>query len=123
MILIGDEIVPYETIEKIKNKDDILKTKPNSTLLFEYNSSLMQFCAKNSISFAVVVNNIKEVIYSNALNAKYIVCEKELSKKAQTIAQNYLFDSKVLAIIFNNDELEEIANSEIDGVIYKELLA
>ena len=40
----------------------------------------------------------------------------------QKIAENYMFDSKILAIIKSNDELEEIALDEIDGVIYKELI-
>jgi hypothetical protein len=33
-----------------------------------------------------------------------------------------MFDSKVLAIIDTDDEIEEIAQNEIDGIIYKELI-
>ena len=33
-----------------------------------------------------------------------------------------MYDSKILAIIKSNDELENIAKNEIDGVIYKNLI-
>ena len=48
--------------------------------------------------------------------------EKELAKQIQKIADNYMYDSKILAIIKSNDELENIAKNEIDGVIYKNLI-
>ena len=66
--------------------------------------------------------SIKEAIYANSLNAKYIISEKELAKAIQKIADNYMFDSKILAVIETNDEIEEIAQSEIDGIIYKSIL-
>ncbi len=78
---------------------------------------------KNNLSNAVVVSSIKEAIYCNALNSKYIICDKKLAKAIQKIADNYMFDSKVLAIIEDSEEIEKIALNEIDGVIYSNLLA
>ncbi len=122
MILIGDRLIPYETISFIDSISDIDHSLPNSTLIFNYDENLVLFTRKNHINCAVVVNNIKEAIYCNALNSKYIICDKKLAKSIQKIAENYMFDSKILAIIEDDDEIEKIALSEIDGVIYSHLL-
>ena len=122
MILIGDKLVPCESIGFINSFDDIKNTASNSTVSFRFNEELLAYCFKNSVNSAVLVSNIKEAIYSNALNAKYIIAQKELAQKIQKVAENYMYDSKILAIIQSNDELEEIASMEIDGVIYSNLL-
>ncbi|MEZ4694268.1 MAG: hypothetical protein R2837_09835 [Aliarcobacter sp.] len=123
MIIIGDKLVPFENFSNIKEIEDIKNTKANSILLFVYKDSLLKYCYENQLSFAVVVNDIKEAIYSNSLNAKYIISKKKLAKKLQKIADNYMYDSKILAIIDSNEELENISKNEIDGVIYRDLLS
>ncbi len=122
MKIIGDSIVPFEEFFKVSNVEEIKNTKPNSLIFFEYNEELLKYCYLNNLNYFVQINFVKEGLYANSLNAKYIVCKKTLAKKMQKIAENYMFDSKILAIIKSNDELEEIALDEIDGVIYKELI-
>lgn len=122
MILIGDKLVPFEEISNILNIEDIKTTKANSTIAFGYNEEIMKYSFENDLNSAIIVNSIKESIYANALNAKYILANKNLAKDIQKTAENYMFDSKVLAIIESNEEIEEIASYEIDGVIYKTLL-
>ena len=70
----------------------------------------------------VYVKSIKEAIYASNFNAKYIICENELAKKLQKIADNYMWDSKILTIIKSSDDLEKVAIEEIDGAIYSDLL-
>ena len=122
MKIIGDSIVPFEEFFKVSNVEEIKNTKPNSLIFFEYNEELLKYCYLNNLNYFVQISSVKEGLYANSLNAKYIVCKKDLAKKMQKIAENYMFDSKILAIIKSNDELEEIALDEIDGVIYKELI-
>lgn len=122
MILIGDDLVPYEKISTITTIEDIKNTQANSTLLFFYEEKLLSYCYKNTLLSAVVVSSIKQAIYANALDSKYIICNKDLAIKLQKIAENYMFDSKILSIIQCNDELEDIALNEIDGVIYHKIL-
>lgn len=122
MILIGDNLIPFENISAIKNTNEIKNTKANSTVSFQFNETLAKYTYENEVSSAIIVKSIKESIYANALNAKYIIAEKELSKEIQKVAENYMFDSKILAIIESNNEIEEIASFEIDGVIYNSLL-
>ena len=122
MILIGDKLVPFDNIFNISSIEEIKNTKANSIISFRYNESLLTYCFENELKYAVIVTSIKEAIYANSLDAMYIICEKELSKDVQKIADNYMFDSKVLAIIKSSEELEEIAQNEIDGIIYKEII-
>lgn len=76
MIIIGDNLVPFEELNLINSIEDIQNTKANSTLLFFYNEELLKYSYENELSSAIVVKSIKEAIYSNSLNAKYIICEK-----------------------------------------------
>ena len=78
--------------------------------------------SKNSIEFAIKIDTIKELIFANALNAKYIIC-KDNCKQYQELAENYLFDSKILAYIEDENEIEHLALNGIDGVIFKEAIA
>ena len=122
MILIGDKLVPFEDIFLIKNIKDIENTKANSTVLFDFDEEILTYCYKNELFCAVVVNSIKEAIYCNNLNVKYIISEKELSIELQKIADNYMYDSKNLVIINSNEEFEQTAKAQIDGAIFKELI-
>ena len=122
MILIGDKLVPFEDIFLIKNIKDIENTKANSTVLFDFNEEILTYCYKNELFCAVVVNSIKEAIYCNNLNVKYIISEKELAIELQKVADNYMYDSKILVVIDSNEELVQVAKLEIDGIIYRNLI-
>ena len=122
MIIIGDLLVPFDDVFFINNIDDLKNTKANSTVIFKYDEDVLRYCYDNEISTGIIVKSIKEAIYCNCLNTKYIISEKELSIEIQKIADNYMFDSKNLAIIDSNDEFEFIAKNEIDGVIYKKII-
>ena len=122
MIIIGDNFVPFENISFISSIDDIKNTKANSTLIFFYDAELLKYSYENELSSAVIVTSIKDAIYSNNLNAKYIISEKHLAIQIQKIADNYMYDSKNLVIIDSNEEFEHIAKDEIDGVIYRDLI-
>lgn len=122
MIIIGDKLVPFEDIQYIQNIENIKDTKANSTIIFNYDEEVLKYCYENEISLAVIVTSIKEAIYCNSLNVKYIISEKELAKQIQKIADNYMYDSKNLAIIDSNEEFEDIVKNEIDGVIYRDLI-
>lgn len=122
MILIGDKLVPFENISFISNMEEIKKTKANSTIIFYYDNEILLYCYENELASAVIVKSIKEAIYSNNLNTKYIISQKELAIELQKIADNYMYDSKILAIIDSNEEFEQVAKCEIDGIIYRDLI-
>lgn len=122
MIILGDDLVPFEKISFIKELENIKNTKANSTILFDFNENFLKYSYENSLFTGVIVHTLKEALYANALHAKYIICDKPLDKTIQDVAENYMFDSKILTIIEASDELEIVAIDKIDGAIYKNLL-
>lgn len=108
--------------------------------------SLSKFCAINNIDFAIAISNIKECILHEQYAPKYLIAltsfvpiftknnskdsvsitselidfkeSFNLAKTCQNIADSYLFDSKILAIINSEEEIESIALNCIDGAIF-----
>jgi len=122
MIIIGDKLIPCDNFARIKSIEDIVNTKPNSIVVFEFDKEILRYCLDNHIFCAPIVDDIKQSIISNSLNAKYQICTKEIATKLQKIAENYIYDSRILAIIEDEDEIEELATNSIDGVIYKRVI-
>ena len=119
MIIIGHELLAYERFVYVNNKEEISYTKANSSVLFVYEKDLLKYSSTHQINFSVLVSSIEESIYANALNAQYLLCEKDLAIKVQKIAEHYMFDTKVLCIIEKDHEIEELAVLGIDGIVYK----
>ena len=122
MIIIGDKLIPFENIQYIQNAENIKDTKANSTIIFNYNEETLKYSYENELHVAVIVKSIKEAIYCNSLNAKYIISVINLAVQIQKIADSYMYDSKNLVIIDSNEEFENITKNEIDGVIYRDLI-
>jgi len=120
MIILGHDFVKCEPFYLIKNSKNIKYTPSNSTVVFEFNEQnieLCEYCHKSSILFACICDSIKDVLFANALNASYLICDKVVSVKAQKLADNYMFDAKVLLYSSDDSELEWVADNEIDGII------
>ena len=109
-----------EKFIKVKTLEDIKNTPSNSTLIFDYYESSLEvynFCNINNIPYGVYIISLKELIFTANLNAKYIFCDTiEKAKKFQKIANEYLFDTKIILLIQNFDDIENIANFGIDGI-------
>ena len=121
MLIFGHEFIPSESLYHITDIDGVINTPPSSLIYIEFsedNLDIIEHANSNSIEFALNVNNITELIYASALNAKYILVSREMAKTAQNIAENYLFDAKILVHITDNDEIEELALLGVDGVIF-----
>ena len=121
MIILLDEHISCEKFYVISNIDDIKNTKSNSVVIFDYDKDLMVYCLQNNVPFAVNVKTIPEIIYSNSLNARYIfpiTDTPQLIETAQKLADNYMFDSKIIARIQDSNEIEYYSLKEIDGVIF-----
>ena len=121
MLLFGHRFIESENFYHIQSIDAIDNTPPSSTLLVDFNEEnldIIKHAVVNSIPLAIHVENITQIIYASSLGASYIVLSKELAKTAQDLADNYLFDAKILVIVENEDELEELALLRVDGVIF-----
>lgn len=120
MILVNH---PLSTIKffPVSDLKEIQNTPSNSTIELA-DDSLIPFCKKNSIPFALHVKNIKELIFANVHGASYAIINKELATYAHKVATEYLFDLKVIVSIEDEEEIETLALLGIDGVIFTTLI-
>ena len=121
MLLYGHRFVDSPTFYHIQSIEAIQNTPPSSTIFLpfdEKNLDIIEHLNTNEINFALEVDNITEVIYASSLDASYIIIKKELAQTIQNIANNYLFDAKILVILDSEDEIQEMALLGVDGVIF-----
>lgn len=119
MIIIGHPLIPFKPLFSVTKIEDIKKTKPNSTVLFDFlNKQVLEYCRNEGLSFALRVNSVKEACLSNALKADFIIVDETIASKIQTIANEYLFDTKVLLHVNEDNQIECAAENSIDGVIF-----
>ena len=121
MLLFGHKFIESDSFYHIQDIDAITHTPPSSTIYLEFSEDILDIIKHaqlNTVDMALSVLDIKELIYASSLGAKYIVVEKQNAKIAQDIAENYLFDAKILVLVAEDNELEELAILGIDGVLY-----
>ena len=121
MLLFGHRFIKSEKFYHILELEAIQKTPPASIIYLEFseeNLDIINYLNANSIHFALAIQNITELIYASSLDASFIVVSKELAKTAQSIAESYLFDAKILVHIEDESDIEELALLSIDGVIF-----
>ena len=120
MLLFGHRFIKSESFYHIQDIDSIKHTPPSSTLYLDFsenNLDIINHANLNEIEIALRVSSTTELIYASSLGAKYIVVSKENAKTSQHIAENYLFDAKILVMLVDESEIEEYAILGIDGVI------
>jgi len=113
----NEEFYCVKTLEDIKNSPN------NATLVFNYCESsleLYNFCKINNIPYGVKISDIKEMIFCANLNAKYVFCDTiEKAKDFQKIADDYLLDTKIVLLIDDFNEINDIAKHSIDAIKLK----
>ncbi len=125
MIVIGHPWIKSQCFSKVFSVEDIKNTQTNDIVLLEplLNSySYAQYCQNNSIAYAVAVNSLDDAIFANALGAAYMICKEEDALMIQPIAQEYLFDTRILVLVHNDKDISKIARAGIDGVIFAEAI-
>lgn len=119
MLLIGHELIPSKPFYRIDTVEHIAQTPSNSTVLFHFDPALIAYCAAQKVSFALHVKQIKELVLANALGASYFVVDKTLALHAQKIADDYLFDGKILLLSNDENDIEFAASHTIDGILFE----
>ena len=125
MIIIGHPWIKSNRFFKVFSIKGIQKSQPDDIILLEPLVDSHRYaahCQANAISFSVVVNTLDDALYANALGAKYIICEEDDALMIQPIANEYLFDTRILVLIHNEKEISKIARGHIDGVIFAEAI-
>ncbi len=125
MIIVGHPWIKSSHFCKVFSIEDIKKSEPKDIVLLEPlvdSYTYAQHCQENNIVFSVVVNTLDDAIFSNALGAKYIICEEDDALMIQPIAQEYLFDTRILVLIQSEKDISKIARGGVDGVIFAEAI-
>lgn len=121
MLLFGHRFIPSDSFYHVSSIDCIKRTPPSSTICFEFseaNLDIIEHANNNHIPMALRVKNITELIYASSLNAKYAFVLPKMAKTAQNIAEDYLFDMKIIVLVEEEDEIEELALLGVDGVVF-----
>jgi len=125
MLLFGHPYINFKPLYHIAEIGDIEHTPPNSTLFLrfeEQNLDLVRHLQHNGLPFALEVESIEELVFAHNFGAKYIVVSAVFAKEAQEVAENYLFDAKILSRLQNEGDLAEKIREGIDGVIYPQAI-
>jgi hypothetical protein len=125
MIIIGHPWIKSPKFHKVFAQEDIKKGGADDIVLLEPlvdSNTLANYCQENNIVYAVVVNTLRDAIFADTLGAKYIICENDDALNIQPIAQEYLFDTRILVLIHQEKEINQIARGGIDGVIFSEAI-
>lgn len=125
MLLFGHPYIDFNPFYHIDEIDEIELTPPNSTLFIHFKESnldIIRHMQKNHLSFALEAADLSEVVFAHNLGANYILVQKSLAKSAQNVAENYLFDAKILCRLESGASLEEKIIEGIDGVIFAQAI-
>lgn len=121
MLFFGHRFIKSENFYHVSCIDAIQNTPPCSTIVIsfsEMNLDIINHAVQNCITTAIDVETITQIVYASSLGASFLLVQKELAKTAQNLADNYLFDAKILVHVTEEDEIEELALLGVDGVIF-----
>lgn len=123
MIIVGHKWIDSKPFYCVDSIEEIKESPPNANvliLLSEDNLDLCKYCSSNSIVFGLGVRKKKEIVLASAIGASFLVSDsKKLIKKAQKLAENYLFDMKIMFLIENEKSMVWAANRGIDGILFE----
>ena len=121
MLIYGHRFIPSNSFYHVLDIESISNTPPSCIIHIEFseeNLDIISHANLNQITTSICVKNITEIIYASSLEASFIVVHNELAAEAQKIANEYLFDAKILVLVENESEIEKFALLGIDGVIF-----
>ena len=125
MILLGHPDLPCPPLILCHPHHDLSKTPTGSIIITHFASDRIPFYQKLSatkIPYGVFVQTLPEVLLGFALKIPYLLCSTTLAPQFQKSADDYLVDSKIVAVIDNQREIAWAATRRIDGIIFRQSL-
>ncbi len=121
MKIIGHPWIESECFVTVDSMEKIVGSPAGSILLFNNlgaSIELLHYCQREGLPFALRAGEVKTALFAHALNARYIIAERETAEAIQKLAQHYLFDTQILVEISDESEIETYAEMDLDGVIF-----
>lgn len=124
MLIFGHKWIPSPIFTKIEILEEIKNTPSNSIIVLDMPTDetihICQHCKENNISFAFIISSLTDAVIASNLGAAYAICSDNTEAvKLQKLANDYLFDMKLLFEINSYGEIEAFAELGVDGVIIK----
>ena len=121
MKIIGHPWIESERFVMVDSIEKIAGSPAGTVLLFDdlaTSIELLHYCKREGLPFALRAGEVKTALFAHALNARYIIAEREMAQAIQKLAQHYLFDTQILVEISDESEIETYAKMGLDGVIF-----
>lgn len=121
MLIYGHRFIPSNSFYHVLDIDSISNTPPSSVVHIEFNEEnldIIKHTNLNQIPSSICCKTITDIMYASSLGASFIVVKSDLAKDATHIANEYLFDAKILVLIEEEKEIENLALLGVDGVIF-----
>ena len=125
MLIIGHPWIKSQRFVKVFAMEDIQKSEADDIILLGplVDSHLLAIhCQQNNVPYAVVAHTLDDALFAHALGAKYIICEADDALSIQPVANEYLFDTRILVRIHSEKEISKIARGGVDGVIFADAI-
>jgi hypothetical protein len=123
MLVFGHTLIPCKSWHRVNSIGDISSTPAGSIILLsdlqQQSSAIALHCMTNEIPYAVKLSSIKDAIIAANLSAAYVLCDTNNAQNIQKIANEYLWTTRIIVPIDDENEIESIALKGIDGVIFK----
>lgn len=69
-----------------------------------------------AVPFGLVVKNRTQLLYAAATGATWLLCTPDAAAELQKVADTYLLNAKVIAMVEDTTQIEPLAAAGIDGV-------
>lgn len=125
MLIIGHPWIKSQRFFKVFAMEGIQKSQAEDMILLGPlvdSHSLAVHCQENNVPYAILAHTLDDAIFANALGAKYIICEADESLNIQSVANEYLFDARILVRIESEKEISKSAKCGVDGVIFADAI-
>lgn len=124
MLIFGHSAITHQKFVYIQSIKQIAKSNNDEIVWFIHKGdfSLIKHCHNNEIAFGVLVESVSDFVLCASFMPAYIIIRHSAQTFMQ-IAQNYLFDCKVLYVIKSEEEIESLAKLGVDGVIFESALS
>ncbi|WP_331775464.1 hypothetical protein [Sulfurospirillum sp. 1612] len=118
MLIFHHSFIENQQFYKVTSIDEIKNTPPNSIILSDFDKTIITYAKDQQLTFAIQVTTIVELVLAAASQASFLLVSKGFSTIAQQIADDYMYDAKILLIGNSEEDIEFCALNGIDGIIF-----